>query len=942
MMPFAVGSLVKARGREWVVLPDSQDDLLMVRPLGGMEDEVTGICTSLESVEPAAFRLPDPEHLGDFRSCRLLRDAVRLGFRSSAGPFRSFGRIAVEPRPYQLVPLLMALKLDPVRLLIADDVGIGKTVEACLVARELLDRGEISRLAVLCPPHLAEQWQGELRDKFHIQAELVLPSTARRLEAPCATGQSLFDIHPFVVVSLDFIKSESRREEFIRSCPECVIVDEAHSCAAGFESRGQKHQRHLLVKRLSDKKDRHLVLVTATPHSGNENAFRSLVELLKPEFADLPEDLRGEANEAHRQRLAQHLIQRLRNDITAYMGTNTTFPVREEAEETYELSPEYRQFLKDVLAYARETVKGTKDDSFHQRVRWWAALALLRSISSSPAAAAATLRNRASPADGSTVQEADEIGAHAILDVDPEESLEGTDVSIGADADDKAKDPPANKKKLLEFAKRAETLRGEKDAKLINAVAHVQALLKDGYSPIVFCRFIQTAIYVAEQLRDRLKVKNVEVSAVTGELPPEEREQRIQQLAKHEKRVLVCTDCLSEGVNLQHQFNAVMHYDLSWNPTRHEQRAGRVDRYGQRNKTVRVLTYYGRDNPMDGIILEVLLRKHKTIRGKLGISVSMPTDSKRVMQALMEGLLLRGKDNQTGYLDFMYDGYEEEKKALHTGWEAAAERRSRTIFSQQSIKVEEVAQELESVRAAIGSGVDVERFVRETVAAHKGVATHGSDGSVRLDLRELKRSLADALGAQNDQLTARFELPVAEDEIYLSRTHPMVEGLAGYVMESALDNLEDAAARRCGVTRSAKVKTRTTLLLVRYRFHILINRPEGQQALLAEDCQLLGFESSPEQAKWLDRETAGKLLELAPEGNVPPEMARSYLLPVVQGYDHLRPHLEKVAQERGKEILDAHIRVRAASRVRNVRYTVEPKLPADLLGIYVFLPKGGS
>src|SRR6266545_6149289 len=146
----------------------------MVRPLGGTEDEATGLLLPLEKVEPAQFDLPDPAQPGDYRSCRLLRDAVRLGFRSSAGPFRSFARIAVEPRPYQLVPLLMGLKLDPVRVLIADDVGIGKTIEAGLIARELLDRGEVQRLAVLCPPHLAEQWQLELRDKFHIDAELVL------------------------------------------------------------------------------------------------------------------------------------------------------------------------------------------------------------------------------------------------------------------------------------------------------------------------------------------------------------------------------------------------------------------------------------------------------------------------------------------------------------------------------------------------------------------------------------------------------------------------------------------------------------------------------------------------------------------------------------------------------------------------------------------------
>src|SRR5918999_4858779 len=164
-MTYAVGSLVKARGREWVVLPESEEDLLVLRPLGGTEDEVTGDFLPLETVEPATFDLPDPTRRGDYLSSRLLRDAVRLGFRSSAGPFRSFARVAVEPRPYQLVPLLMALKLDPIRLLIADDVGIGKTVEALLVARELWDQGDANGIAVLCPPHLAEQWQREMQDK---------------------------------------------------------------------------------------------------------------------------------------------------------------------------------------------------------------------------------------------------------------------------------------------------------------------------------------------------------------------------------------------------------------------------------------------------------------------------------------------------------------------------------------------------------------------------------------------------------------------------------------------------------------------------------------------------------------------------------------------------------------------------------------------------------
>src|SRR3990172_3886902 len=257
-MSFAVGSLVLARGREWVVLPDSEEDLLVLRPLGGTDDEVTGIHLALEEVAQAALPPPSSDDLGDYRSGSLLRDAIRLGFRNSAGPFRSFGHIACDPRPYQLVPLLMALKLDPVRLLIADDVGIGKTIEACLVMRELLDRGEIRRLAVLCPPHLAEQWQKELAEKFHLEAELVLSSTIQRLERNLPLGVSAFDRYPFVVVSTDFIKSRSRRDDFALKCPELVIVDEAHGCTPAGGRGAGRQLRYELIREIAKKPDRHV------------------------------------------------------------------------------------------------------------------------------------------------------------------------------------------------------------------------------------------------------------------------------------------------------------------------------------------------------------------------------------------------------------------------------------------------------------------------------------------------------------------------------------------------------------------------------------------------------------------------------------------------------------------------------------------------------------
>jgi superfamily II DNA or RNA helicase len=943
-MSYAVGSLVKARGREWVVLPESDAELLVLRPLGGTEDEVAGIHLGLETVESARFDLPDPTRPGDYRSARLLRDAVRLGFRSSAGPFRSFAQIAVEPRPYQLVPLLVALRQDPVRILIADDVGIGKTIEGALIARELLDRGEEDRLAVLCLPQLAEQWQAELREKFHIDAELVLSSTASRLERNCRLGQSLFDLYPYVVVSTDFIKSERRRDEFLRTCPKLVIVDEAHTCAAAQDRRGPRHQRHALVAGLAADPERHLILLTATPHSGNEAAFRSLLALLDPALGRLPEDLSGREHEADRRRVASYFVQRRRPDIEHYLGAETVFPTREDVkpEPTYRLTPEYKRFLDRVLRYARETVADPSGGAFRRRVRWWSALALLRSLASSPAAAAATLRNRAAAAAAATPEEADEIGRHTVLDLLNDESAEDADVAPGADPDEETDtEETRHRRRLLDMAREAESLRGGKDAKLQKAVELVGGLVKDGFQPIVFCRFIPTAEYVAEALRAKLP-KDVAVEAVTGTLPPADREARVEALGQAARRVLVATDCLSEGINLQHHFDAVMHYDLSWNPTRHEQREGRVDRYGQPHKVVRTVTYYGLDNRIDGVVLEVLLRKHKQIRSSLGISVPVPLNTDQMIEAIFEGLLLREEEHGTQQVLPMFeDLLKPQREALYQDWEASAERekRSRTLFAQEPIQKEierGVEQELQAVRAAIGAGVDVAAFTRNALSAHR--ATVKGTNVLDVDVTESPRALREALGGRA-HFRARFELPVPNGEVYLSRTHPIVEGLASYVMDTALDAQAEGVARRCGVIRTAAVERRTTLLLVRFRYHIVTRRGDDEQELLAEDSQVLAFAGSPASAQWFDAAAAEAVLAATPEGNVASDQAEHFLRQVIDGFDVLRPHLDDVARQRGEELLDAHRRVRTAARLRGVSQRVEPQLPADVLGIYVYLPR---
>ena len=940
-MSHAVGSLVSARGREWVVLPDSDDDVLMVRPLGGGDDETTGILLALEGddVRAASFALPDPERVGDFRSGRLLRDALPLGFRSSAGPFRSVGRIAVSPRPYQLVPLLMALKLDPVRLLIADDVGVGKTVEALLIAREMLDTGGVQRLAVLCSPQLAEQWQREMRDKFHLDAELVLPSTVTRLERRLDIGESLFDRHAVTVVSTDYIKSDRRRADFLRAAPELIIVDEAHTCveASGPGGRG-RHQRHQLLRGLADDRDRHLLLLTATPHSGKEEAFRSLLALLDPRLADLPDDLSGEQHAAKRRELARYFVQRRRADIRRYLDEETTFPTRETAEVTYTLSDDYRRLFDRVIDFARETVRDGADGAQRQRVRWWSALALLRSLASSPAAAAATLRNRADAIDTETPAEADEIGRRTVLDQGGEDTAEAVDVPPGSDYAEQEVDEERVRRRLRDLARAAEALKGpDQDRKLATATKMVRELLRDGFNPILFCRFIPTAEYVADALREALP-KTVTVEAVTGTLPPDEREARIKALgASDGQRVLVATDCLSEGINLQEHFDAVVHYDLSWNPTRHEQREGRVDRFGQPRETVRAVTYYGRDNRIDGIVLDVLLRKHEAIRKSLGVSVPVPGDSNAVVEAIMEGLLLRGADPQQLQLDALVAS---ERDTLFTEWDNAAERekRSRTVFAQESIKPEAVIPEVEAMREAVGSEPIVEAFVGEAVRALGGHVTR-QDGTVRLDLSEAPRAAREAAGLRDTTVvTGRFTLPVGDGEVYFARTSPFVEGLATHVLDTALDPHGDSVAARCGAIRTRAVQVRTTLVLVRFRFHLLVDDAGDQRQLLAEDAGVLAFTGAPERARWLPQTAVEELLAARPDANVAPEQAGAFVRAVTDGWAHLAPHLDEAARERGDRLLEAHRRVRDAARRKGVRFQVRPHLPPDALGIYVLLP----
>jgi len=617
-------------------------------------------------------------------------------------------------------------------------------------------------------------------------------------------------------------------------------------------------------------------------------------------------------------------VQRRRADLAHYLEEDTPFPARKDKEATYRLGGSYRKLFDRALDHARETIGDDTGGKHRQRVRWWSALALLRALASSPRAAAETLRARSVTAATTDAEAADELGRRTVLDAETDE--ESPDTAPGADPGDVETVP----ERLRRLAKDAEKLEGNEDKKLGKAIEEIWSLLGDGYSPIVFCRFIATAEYVAENLRKRLK--NVAVEPVTGRIPPADREERVEDLASNPRRVLVCTDCLSEGINLQEHFDAVMHYDLSWNPTRHEQREGRVDRYGQNRDEVRILTYYGVDNRIDGIVLDVLLRKQNTIRTSTGVSIPVPANTEDVVEALMEGLLLRGGDEAQQY----FEGFDPIRQKLHASWEEAADRekRSRTLFAQRAIDPEVVRRELDEARAASGAPEDVRRFVKTALAAH-GAGIEERNGCVRVRLQDADPELRDTLQLTGE-LDVVFEPPVPEGTLYLPRTAPLVESLASHVLETALESGASGVARRAGVARTRAVGKRTTLLLLRLRYEIH-ERRSARPNLLAEESRILAFEGAPGAARWLDDREIEPLLLAAPDANIAPEQAREFVEEVVAGLPTLEERLESLAHERSEALADAHGRVREATR-RRARHSVEPRLPVDLLGIYVYLP----
>ena len=527
----------------------------------------------------------------------------------------------VIPLPHQIHALSKAVSADRVRYLLADEVGLGKTIEAGLIMRELKLRGLVRRTLVVAPKGLATQWVAEMQTHFNEQFRLVLGDdigTLQRLAPGAESGNSLWSMFDQVIVSLDSVKpmekrrgwsaervgeyNRSRYEELITVGWDLVIVDEAHRLGGSTDQVA----RHRLGQGLAEAAP-YVLLLSATPHQGKSDAFHRLMRVLDKEaFPDL--------ESVSRERVTPYVIRtEKRNAVDA--DNKPLFKPRRT--QLIAVSWEPRHHLQQSLYEAvTEYVREGYNQAIRDKKRHIGFLMILmqRLVVSSTRAIRFTLERRLEILKDGERQtslrlEENSNGSDEYYDMDAEELLDELLTSQVSALQNEA----LFVETLLEAARRCEE--NCPDAKAEALIEWIYQLQSDENESelkvLLFTEFVQTQ----EMLKQFLGDRGITVVTLNGSMSMDERK-RAQDAFCRRARVLVSTDAGGEGLNLQF-CHIVINYDMPWNPMRVEQRIGRVDRIGQ-TKVVRAINFVLEES-VEFRVLEVLEKKLAVIFEEFGI-----------------------------------------------------------------------------------------------------------------------------------------------------------------------------------------------------------------------------------------------------------------------------------------------------------------------------------
>ena len=545
------GSVVQVRGANWKVLGRSTLKYgykeVHCRGLSGLvRDKEARFVWDLEKgarvLDPAAVELVTDSSPG------LIDTKLHLaaGFRATPTTTRrplTFGKAAIDDLIFQHLPVEKALAQDRVRLLMADDVGLGKTLEAGLITSELALRGRADRILVVTTRAMLTQFQKEFWTRFSIPLSRLDSAAIRRMRNRIPAHYNVFDQFDRSIVSIDTLKRDAQiRDAISHSYWDLIIIDEAHNAAVRKNTTGTNSQRAALAQLLSRRTDS-LLLLTATPHDGSQESFASLIEMLDPTRVPDPKQL-------HRSDIEDLVVRRFRSSLEVVADIGRVVPTRELIPRAFPLSQQedaaYQAIAELHLDLDEENTRGRAIDLFRTT--------LAKAIFSSPTACLETLERRIRGIENGTARGTPE-------DRDRLRALAAQVAAIDTAA----------------FSKYQDLLR------LLGDLNWTGRKARDRL--VIFSERIATVAWLSERLREDLGLADEQVARVDGgSVEADVRTQQVIEDFGQERspiRILIASDMASEGLNLHFQCHRLIHFDLPWSLLRFQQRNGRIDRYGQ-------------------------------------------------------------------------------------------------------------------------------------------------------------------------------------------------------------------------------------------------------------------------------------------------------------------------------------------------------------------------
>src|SRR5215217_44559 len=742
--PFQPGAVVRNRGRLWRV--DGLDgDVLVATSIDGGQTEQHGFYLPFEDVVPAQLDFPPPEKVGFPQSQDLLLRAYRLSMMHGSAPLVSLRRSRVIPTEYQLVPVVMALNAPRVRLLIADDVGLGKTIEAGLVITELLSRQMARNLLVVCPANLREQWREALEYFFHLDAKIVSSRHRRALERNLPAGANPWEFYRYFVTSIDYAKTPAIRNQLLEQEWDVVLVDEAHLMAKPHQAVADQRvdmERWRLGEALS-KKARHLLLLTATPHNGYTDSFASLLSMLGVDATSGP----PHEPRIHRKVAENHVCQRRRKDVEEWFersGKKSPFPRRDQDEVIVQPTSYEREAISAVKDYGNLVLSSAQSGARRPVMAYWTVMHLHKRALSSPEALRVSLKNRRESLErkleGLLIEDEEsgvspEAARAETLDEDTGERV--SDEEAGRRMERAAYGTPEairEELKALEGVEEAaKQVTRTRDGKLQELLKNeLRRRLAGNPKCIIFTRYADTMRYLEKEIGRSSRYEGVEVVTIHGGLNERQRRERFVAFERARSAVLLATDAISEGINLQHAASQVIHYELPWNPNRLEQRNGRVDRFGQREPVVYVRTLV-MDETLDAAILRVLVEKAAKIRADYGFAPPYFGDETNVLDLIREqGFTTRLAPQQLGLFDAPEDAQTEAPDPFSE--ETVRRIEGESFYGQTHIRLPDVEERLRETERTVGSPKQIETFVLSGLSRFGCGITENGDGSYRISI----------------------------------------------------------------------------------------------------------------------------------------------------------------------------------------------------------------